>query len=133
MTIPNTQFQGQYEPLAKVTAPDPSQTTVSMPLVSQVSTSAFVDVPGSKVDISGTLLRQVTYIVQETGGVNSVNFQVLASVDGSTWFMADSTEAIAGQVAFLGPMLYGVRYTKLQIEDAVSGSHGTVSVTGYAF
>ena len=154
MSIPNTQFQGQYNPLGCVITPDVNQVTQTVTPASVASTSTLTAVPGTKIDLSLTK-NNATYVVEEVGGINGITYVVQASNDGTTWFNVPfSTIASGGTVALdvstqavaagTESMTYGAgtskgtppwpgRYLQIAVEDTVGGSHGVAQVNGFAY
>jgi len=97
----------------------------------QVTTNAFVDVTGSLIDALGC--DSVAYVIENTDGANDLDYQILASIDGSTFVIADAGDTVgegATDSVTFSPVLY--RYYKVQVESTVDGDHADAVVHGIA-
>lgn len=99
----------------------------------QTTTNSFVDVAGGIIDTADK--SNIVYTLLNAHAANSINWQVLMSVDGVTYVeaQADATIAALGvgtYVASATALAY--RYFKVQVKSTVGGAHGTADLSGYA-
>lgn len=97
----------------------------------QNTTNSFADVTGSKIDTFAK--TKVCFTCKNVAVGNSIDWQVLASNDDSTYVEAQaSATLIPDAVGSYTNTLATYRYYKVQIKATVPASHGTGQVRGYA-
>lgn len=114
------------------------------PVAGVVSTSAYVAVAGSQLDLAGTQHAVPWFQVTETGGSNGVTVKIQMSADGTTWFDVSSTsisptgtstagvdQAVTAGSSLIMSVATCARFVQLLIKDTSGGSHGTATVKGF--
>lgn len=97
----------------------------------QVTTNNFADVSGSLIDALGC--DSVAYVIKNTDGANDLDYQVVASIDGNTFVVADVGDTVgegATDSVTFTPVLY--RYYKVQVKSTSGGNHADAVVHGIA-
>lgn len=102
------------------------ESKVLMP-ADQESTNTYVDVTGSEIDAYSQSL--VSYTVKNTDGANSIDYKVLASIDGITYVEVQAEASLAsGATGTYATTTAAYRYYKVQIKATVVDSQGDAQV-----
>lgn len=90
----------------------------------QTTTDSYADLVGSKIDAAN--YRSVAMVLKNTHGSNGIKWQVVASIDDSTYVVVQSEATIAAAASGSYSTTQAVyRYYKIQIKAASGGSQGT--------
>lgn len=102
---------------------DKSLVTVLIP-TAQTTTNSYADVSGSIID---TLLQSsVAIVLKNTHGSNSIDWKVLASIDGTTYVEAQAEATLTtGTTGTYSQSVALYRFYKVQVKATSSGNQGT--------
>ena len=97
----------------------------------QETTDSYADVTGSEIDAYSQSL--VSYTVKNTDGANSIDYKVLASIDGTTYVEVQAEASLAtGATGTYATTTAAYRYYKIQVKATVGGSQGDAQVRAIA-
>jgi hypothetical protein len=94
----------------------------------QESTNVYADVDGSIIDTYGKSI--ICYTCKNTDGANSIDWKVLASIDGTTYVEAQAEASLAAAAVGTFTSLAYYRYYKVQVKATVADSQGDAQVEG---
>lgn len=94
----------------------------------QETTNTYADISGSKVDTYGNGL--ICYTCKNTDGANSIDWKVLASIDGTTYIEAQAEASLAAAAVGTFTSIAYYRYYKIQVKATVADSQGDAQVEG---
>jgi hypothetical protein len=99
----------------------------------QETTDAYADVDGSEID--SLTKGKVCYTITNADDTNSIDWKVLASIDGETWVEVEAEDSVAAEASDsweASATEVSYRYFKVQVKSTVSEAAGIAQVRGYA-
>jgi len=97
----------------------------------QETTNTYADVTGSTLDAYSQSL--VSFTVKNTDGANSIDYKVLASIDGTTYVEAQAEASLAASATgSYATTTAAYRYYKVQVKATVGDSQGDAQVRAIA-